>query len=109
MKNINRIQAMSFSKYRSELMGVATVLVLIVHSFTCRVSYFPTILNTILSKSLVGVDIFLLLSGLGVYWSLYNDDNGKRFWLRRIERILPIYLPLVSVFALWKFFGGAKW
>ena len=42
MKNINRIQAMSFSKYRSELMGVATVLVLIVHSFTCRVSYFPT-------------------------------------------------------------------
>lgn len=108
MRNITRIQASSFSKYRSELMGIASILVLIVHSFTCRVNYYPQILNSLLSKSLIGVDIFLLVSGFGVYWSLDNNSDKKNFWLRRAARILPIYLPLVIVFALWKFFGGGQ-
>lgn len=101
-RNLAIIRADSFSKYRAELMGLATLLVLLVHSFECRISYRPDILNLIFKQSFIGVDIFLLISGVGVYWSLAKNESATDFWMRRIGKILPIYLPIISAFAVWK-------
>lgn len=91
-----------FSKYRKELMGIATIMILIIHSYECRVSY-PNLLDMIFSKSYIGVDIFLFASGLGCWYSLNKNNKIIKFYVHRIQRILPYYLPIVMAFAIWKF------
>ena len=40
-----------------------------------------------------GVDIFLFLSGYGLYRSLSRDQDLARYLKRRAARLLPVYLP----------------
>lgn len=93
-----------FSKYRKELMGIATIMILIIHSYECRVTY-PKIIDIIFSKTFIGVDIFLFVSGLGCMYSL-KENNIVKFYVHRIQRIMPYYLPIVMVFAAWKFIAA---
>lgn len=44
-----------------------------------------------------GVDIFLFLSGLGVYFSLMKRPNVLRFYKARLVRILPAYIIVACV------------
>ena len=44
-----------------------------------------------------GVDIFILVSGFGVYFSIHNDDSIRHFYKKRALRILPYYYPIVIV------------
>lgn len=83
------------SKYRNELFGIATVLVMLTHS----TSYVwngaaGKILLKIFNQGSMGVDIFLFLSGMGLYYSLKKDDNIKNFYLKRARRILIPYAVL---------------
>lgn len=43
-------------------------------------------------RSFYGVDIFLLLSGMSIAFSLIKDSNVPRFYGRRAVRIMPVYL-----------------
>ena len=55
-----------FTQYRRELMGVATVLILLCHSLLPPAIHCPNdILRWIIITGNRGVDIFLFLSGLG--------------------------------------------
>lgn len=84
-------------KCRSELFGIAILAVLCIHS---NEFYWPPSLNIvvkILSQGSIGVDIFLFLSGMGLYYSLRKDENIVEFYKRRILRILPIYLLTAGV------------
>lgn len=58
------------SKYRTQLMGIATVMIIVCHSvgFGCQIS--NSILKSIIQHCSLGVDIFLFLSGLGCWYSL---------------------------------------
>jgi len=52
-----------------------------------------------------GVDMFLLLSGMGLFFSLNKNQNTKEFYKKRVLRILPYYFPIVllfSLFLVWK-------
>lgn len=44
-----------------------------------------------------GVDIFLFLSGLGVYFSLMKRPNVLGFYRARLARILPAYIIVACV------------
>lgn len=44
-----------------------------------------------------GVDMFLFLSGFGLYHSLSRDADAGRYLLRRARRLLPAYLPFCLV------------
>ena len=44
-----------------------------------------------------GVDIFLFLSGLGLYYSMYKNPDVIGFYKRRLLRIFPTYLILGAV------------
>ena len=46
-----------------------------------------------------GVEIFLFLSGMGLFYSLSGDPRLSEFYRKRLTRILPAYLVL----------GGAGW
>lgn len=91
----------TLSKYRRELMGLAIILIMICHTtlyFEQRVIrslYFPLI-----EFCKIGVDIFFLMSGIGLYYSFYKDKNVIRFYRKRLLRILPTYAFVIILWAL---------
>ena len=67
-------QLSKISEYRTELMGMSAMLILICHS----VAYIemPRILHYVLSLGNIGVDLFLFLSGMGMWFSLTKPLRG---------------------------------
>lgn len=57
------------------------------------------VLNYVFNIGDCGVDIFLFLSGYGLYFS-YENNSRKEFYRRRLLRLLPSTLFLLVVFAL---------
>lgn len=116
MINLNKL-----SKHRNLLFGLAIVSIIIFH-FSADVkdaifedhliSLFDHDLNVIqniinfliigfyvLIRS-VGVEIFLILSGMGLYWSYGKDRNITQFYKRRCSRIIAPYLLVAIPFWL---------
>lgn len=82
------------SKYRTELMGIAAVLVMASH-FTSLFPGAPLLVGQLSTKGIIGVDMFLLLSGIGLYFSMNRADfSAGAFYRRRISRLLFSYLPV---------------
>ena len=89
------------SKYRGAIMGLAAVWILIFHewiqlSTTPPEGGFDLISNLeryIKAIGFCGVDIFLMLSGIGLTFAIKKDSLG-RFYYRRLRRIL---LPFLTV------------
>lgn len=85
------------SKYRPLLMGVAILLIVFCHLDVAQRHNGAehTRLAGILQTGSVGVDIFLLLSGIGLYYSFSkNHLPYLKFETKRILRILPPYLAI---------------
>lgn len=95
--NINKLtyfRLSALSEYRSQLMGIAAILILICHANGNGVEM-PAILKRLFTFGNYGVDIFLLLSGMGMYHSLekaktINQSIGS-WYKRRFIRILVPY------------------
>ena len=97
------------SKFRTELMGIATLLILICHApangFTL-----PTILDRAIRWGGIGVDFFLLFSGIGLYYSLRKTDNLLVWYKRRYLRIfVPFLLFAIPYYLFRKFIDGDSW
>jgi len=89
-----------FSKYRNIIMGLAIISILFFH-FTedcMRYNYnyngFIKFYKIFIGSA--GVDIFLFLSGLGLYYSWKKNKNYKEFMCKRIKRVIIPYL-LISI------------
>lgn len=101
------IQLAELSKHRTVLMGIAIVCVMLCHN-TLLVPAPLVELRQILSNILqCGVDAFMLLSGLGLYYSFSRNANVGTFWKKRYTKILPPYIIVVVLYAtvsvgLWK-------
>ena len=95
------------SKYRTELMGVATILIILCHMPAHGV-VMPSFLKAVIVHGGTGCDMFLFLSGLGMYHSLESKKltgGGILSWYRkRFARLMIPYLlicaPLFHVFAI---------
>lgn len=75
------------SKYRSTLMGVAILWVMLYH---IPAKGGIPIITQILEVGYGGVDIFLFLSGFGLYFSLSNKNTALYiYYKKRLFRILP--------------------
>lgn len=79
------------SKYRSQIMGLATLWVMTSH---VRI---PTngggkILNFIEYIGFGGVEMFMLVSGFGLYFAFQKSTSLKKYYFRRIVRIVPIWI-----------------
>ena len=86
------------SKYRTELMGLAMLWVMLFHAWDLDLILLP--LNWLRSAGFGGVDIFIFLSAMGLAMSL----NGKEqkfgpFMARRASRILPAYYVVMLAYA----------
>lgn len=89
------------SRHRSELMGLAIIGILFCHFKECLLIHQKTIplYADILSRGICGVDIFMILSGVGLYYSFSNDKDILSFYKKRFLRLIPVYLLI----------GGAYW
>lgn len=75
-----------FSAYRSILMGVAIVFIMASHTLGGYAAY-----------GIIGVEWFLILSGIGQYFSLRNNGSDiSGFYQRKLSRIIPDYL-IISI------------
>lgn len=79
------------SKYRSELMGVATILIFVVHSYD-RGVVMPASIKTICALGSLGVDIFLLVSGFGLWYSLSKTGGGHKLVFKKIHSYISSIL-----------------
>lgn len=104
----------SLSKYRGELMGLAILFVVLFHVYMPRTDFFYPLRRL----GNVGVDMFLFVSGMGLWFSWtrlrlgrkLNGDGGapmiealRVFFRRRYVRIYPVWLLVASVFYIWKY------
>lgn len=87
-------ELLDISRYRGELMGLSAIFILICHS----IAYvdMPKVLFYALSFGNVGVDLFLFLSGMGLWYSLRKRKVTLRRWyFIRYKRILVPYLFII--------------
>lgn len=89
------------SRYRSELMGIAMLWVMLFHAYEFH--FGVGLLDAFKELGFGGVDMFILLSGLGLYGSLVRrrDEPLRKYFLRRCGRILPTYWLVVGLYSLW--------
>lgn len=82
------------SKYRSSIMGVAAIIIVIMHYFVeLYPSLLPSAVETLIKRGNIGTDVFLFVSGMGLFFSMSKDNRPKEFYLKRIRRvILPTLL-----------------
>lgn len=65
------------SKYRTELMGISAILILICHAAGNNV-LMPKWLMYLVAQGSIGVDVFFFLSGMGLYYSLFSHKGGGK-------------------------------
>lgn len=94
---IEKIDVFHISKYRTELMGLAILWIMLYH---CREVDIP-IIRQIQEVGYSGVEIFFLLSSFGLLYAWEKRKSVKEFYLRRARRILPYYLPIVVGRCIW--------
>lgn len=91
------------SKYRAVLMGVAILAIVFCHVDTAlkHNGLEVTRLANALHIFTVGVDIFMFLSGFGLYYSCKKHHYRYLDYLsRRVKRILPYYLVIGGITTL---------
>ena len=84
--SIGLFQIKDISTYRSELMAWSILWIMMLHFTFTQIKPF----GFIAQYGFVGVDIFMLVSGLGLYFSLENKKLID-FYKKRIFRIFPTY------------------
>lgn len=85
------------NRYRSQLMGVAALGVVLVHSID--IVHWNSIIENIVGYGGVGVYIFVYLSAIGLFISLKTRGAGYNkfeFYKRRFQRVLVPYLLIAG-------------
>lgn len=90
-----RFHLADVSTYRSEIMGVAIIWIMMYHLY----GSFPEIqfLCSLQRVGYCGVDLFFLLSGMGLFFSLVKNMDLKAFFRKRLLRIVPIWFTVVLI------------
>lgn len=82
------------SRYRAQIMGVAIILVALFHS---SIIHFTDGVDMACFCGDMGVDIFLFISGFGMYYSLLKQKSIKKFYFNRFSRIVPTWV-IINLF-----------
>lgn len=87
------------SKYRSELMGMAILWVMFFHAYDLDMGL--PVLEWVRAAGFGGVDIFIVLSAMGLVVSLSRrEQEYLSFMGRRLHRLLPAYFIVMVPYTL---------
>lgn len=87
-------------KYRNIWMAFAILWIMLFHS---SININSVIFNEIKKIGYGGVDIFLLASGLGCYFSLEKDSDIYNFIKKRFLKLMPTYWIFLLFYFIFKF------
>lgn len=90
----NKIRLGDVSEYRSALMGTAMLLIIMFHTGMDH-RYF---MWGFIKCGNVGVDVFLFLSGIGLWYSWSKCSSLRHFFFRRYLRVYPTWIILAPFF-----------
>lgn len=105
MKSIPDIELANISRYRGELMGAAMLFIILFHVDLARSDVFYGLRR----MGNIGVDMFLFLSGVGLWFSWVKTPSARHFYVRRFLRIYPAWLIVACLFYIPLFHGGSAW
>ncbi len=100
------------STSRDKLFGLATLMVILFHSYVKLSVLFPNapivgeIIELVRSHCNKGVDMFLFMSGIGLFYSMSGKSKLKDFYKKRFVRILPAVLIVSTIWFAIKGTGG---
>lgn len=77
-----------FSKYRTQLMGISILVIMLFHA-------------NFLTSGWIGVEFFLLISAIGLFFSLSKDQRLIPFYKKRFIRVLPAYFIVAAPYFLY--------
>lgn len=84
------------SKYKTELMGVSMLMIMLFHTIGgLPLPGIPGFKPFICFD--FGVEFFIVLSALGCTYSLNKNGNTLEFYIRRIKRIMPAFLIVMTL------------
>lgn len=90
------------SEYRGELYAFSILWIIIFHieESLFDASPYTSLTRAIINRGNIGVDIFLFISGISLYYSLkkYEKINVINFYKRRFSKLFPIYVFLCIPF-----------
>ena len=100
------------SEARNVIFGIATLWIGLFHSFELTMKPFTD--NEFLIEAFrffkgagnVGVDMFLFLSGIGLFFSFTKDSNVLSFWKKRLMRVLPTALLIGIIYFSFRYVQG---
>lgn len=101
---IPSIELGNISRFRAEQMGAAMLFVILFHVALDRGDPFYGLRRC----GNVGVDIFLFLSGVGLWFAWSKTPSVSHFYRRRLIRILPTWLICSTAFYLRDYLGARR-
>lgn len=89
------------SKHRASLMGLSILWIMVYHLDFHGIDA----ITRIATKGYLGVEIFSILSGISIYFSLWNNNDLKKYFKKRFFRIIPLYyiIAIPIIFMLFYF------
>jgi peptidoglycan/LPS O-acetylase OafA/YrhL len=93
---MNKIELSDISLYRKPMMGVAILLIMLYHTHMDDLYFMYYVKNC----GNVGVDIFLFLSGIGLWYSWQKTPSLRQFFSRRFGRVFPEFFVIACIFYL---------
>lgn len=99
------IDLSDFSRYRSALMGAAMLFVMFFHVSMPK----SELMYGVVRCGNIGVDMFLFLSGIGLWFSWTKTPSLRYFYWRRYIRIYPAWIIVAACFYVQNYLEfGAK-
>ena len=93
MKGSKTFSLKCISEYRTELMGLAILWIMLFHSYRAKIYFFDGVkglewIGKIIGFGNMGCEIFLLASAIGLTFSFRKGWNLKDFYTKRFLRLL---------------------
>ena len=90
------IELANISRFRGALMGIAMLIIILFHVDLARSDMFFGLRR----MGNLGVDMFLFLSGIGLWFSWMKTPSYRPFYFRRLIRIYPAWLIIACLYYL---------
>lgn len=101
-RRVPDIELANISRFRGELMGAAMLFIILFHIGLSRGDPFYGLRRC----GNVGVDMFLFLSGVGLWFSWTRNPSPRCFFARRYLRIYPAWLLMATLYYVPDYISG---
>ena len=104
----------AISEARNVIFGLATLWIGLFHSNYLSLEHYTNnqflidVFKNFRGSGNIGVDMFLFLSGVGLFFSFSKDSRVGEFWKKRLTRVLPTAFLIAVVYFSLRYVHGKE-